>query len=252
MSDFNQPTLGTVYITVLDNLKARDVDAITLCLSDPSNKPVGTIRYNRANNVFEEWSGTAWVTIVIAIIGGGTGAITAAGIRTALALGSMALQDNNAVNITAGTLAGGGAGLTGLDAANIATGTILAARLVGTNYIFTTPELKAYAETLVPSAIAASAITLNLANGNHFGIISLNSNVTVTISGTPGANKVGAFTTIWKGDGTARTITWPASVVWATGTAPVPTPTVNKLDIYTFISYDNGVKWLGSVYAQNQ
>ena len=105
MADFNQPTLTTLYTTVLSELKARDVDSISL-IETPTNPPTGAIRYNRALNKFQEWNGTAWVDKVISIAGGGTGASDPAGIRSGLGLGSMALQNSNAVAITGGVISG--------------------------------------------------------------------------------------------------------------------------------------------------
>lgn len=105
-ADFSLPVIGTAYATFLSTLKERDVDAITLCLSDPSNIPTGAIKWNRSTNLFQEWSGTAWVDKTLAIAGGGTGAVTAGAARTALGLGDMATQASSAVAITGGTIAG--------------------------------------------------------------------------------------------------------------------------------------------------
>tara|TARA_R110002096_G_scaffold118493_4_gene256657 strand:+ start:490 stop:1296 length:807 start_codon:yes stop_codon:yes gene_type:complete len=41
-------------------------------------------------------------------------------------------------------------------------------------------------------------------------------------------------------------ITWPASIVWASGVAPVLAQDPAALSYYSFVTYDNGVTWLGS------
>lgn len=64
------------------------------------------MRWNRANNQFEEWSGSAWSPKVLGIAGGGTGSNTVAGARGALGLGTMSVQNANAIAVTGGTLAG--------------------------------------------------------------------------------------------------------------------------------------------------
>jgi hypothetical protein len=106
MADWNQPQLSSLYTNVLTNLKDRDVDSATLFLNTPTNPVTGFIRFNRTTNLFEEWNGSAWVVRALSIGGGGTGATTAAGARTNLGLGSMALQNDNNVNITGGTISG--------------------------------------------------------------------------------------------------------------------------------------------------
>lgn len=129
MADWSLPSLLTLYTLVLDYLKARDEDAGTLCVSTPSNPPVGMFRYVRASDKLQEWNGSAWVDKVLSIAGGGTGGATAITARTSLGLGDMAIQTSSAVAITGGSLAGNGSGLTSLTATNLATGTVPTARL---------------------------------------------------------------------------------------------------------------------------
>lgn len=162
MSDWSQPVVTTAYITVLANLKDRDVDALTLCLNAPSNQPVGTIRYLRASNKFQEWDGAAWQDKVIALAGGGTGATTAAGVRSAIGLGTMAVQDNSAVNITGGTIVGNGAGITSIDALNIATNRVPTARL-GTGTANSSSFLRGDQSwaTIPPSSLSVAAVQTN-------------------------------------------------------------------------------------------
>jgi hypothetical protein len=97
MADWNAPTLSTAYATLLSNLMDRDADAATLAES-PTNPPTGFIRWVTASNKFQRWNGSAWVDLVLAVAGGGTGGTTA--------LGSMAFQAAGGVAITGGTIAG--------------------------------------------------------------------------------------------------------------------------------------------------
>jgi len=123
MSDYNLPTLSSAYTDFLSRLKARDVDAITLCLSNPSNIPTGAIKYDRSGNKFQEWDGIAFVDKVISLAGGGTGGSTAASARTALGLGTLAVQNASAVAITGGSITG-----VNLDASGITAGIVALAR----------------------------------------------------------------------------------------------------------------------------
>lgn len=128
MADWSLPVNATAYASVLADLVGLATDASTLFVSAPTNQPTGAIRYLRASDKFQEWSGTAWVDKVLAIAGGGTGGNTAANARTSLGLGSIATQNNNAVNITGGTVMADLTGSTNIPASGL-TGTIAQARL---------------------------------------------------------------------------------------------------------------------------
>lgn len=104
MADWNDPTITSIYTDVIDKFKARDIDAISLGAYSITNTPTGAMRYNRTDNKFQEWNGTAWVDKVISIAGGGTGATSLSGIATALNLGTMAIQNANSVAITGGSI----------------------------------------------------------------------------------------------------------------------------------------------------
>lgn len=125
MSDFNLPGLTSNYTDVLSELKGRDVHAITLCSSDPTNIPTGAIKWVRASSKLQEYNGASWEDKVLSIAGGGTGSSTASAARTALGLGSIATQDNNNVNITGGSIGTS----VNIDASRLSSGTVAQARL---------------------------------------------------------------------------------------------------------------------------
>jgi len=122
MADWSLPTVNSDYDDFVDEVKARDVDAITLAES-PTTPPTNAIRYNRSLNKFQEWNGATWNDKVIDIAGGGTGGASASAARTALGIGTMGTQDNSSVNITGGTIAG-----VTMDASVLNTGTVALAR----------------------------------------------------------------------------------------------------------------------------
>src|SRR5262245_33636214 len=119
MADWSKPTKTSNYLLFVDEARARDVDAAQLFSTDPTSPVAGFIRYNRVGNKFQEWSGSAWVDKILSLAGGGTGGTDAGSAIAALGLGTMALQNSNAVAITGGNLAGSGAGLTNLNGSNI-------------------------------------------------------------------------------------------------------------------------------------
>jgi hypothetical protein len=112
--------------------------------------------------------------------------------------------------------------------------------------------LKKYSEVTASPTISSGTLTVDLSAANVF-TVSLNANITtLTISNTLAtSNTSTGFTLVLTADGTARTITWPGSVKWPAGTAPTLTSTNGKIDVLSFVSYDQGSTWLGFVGGQN-
>ena len=75
-------------------------------LNAPTTPPTGSIKWDRVNNKFQEWSGAAWVDKVLSVAGGGTGGATQAAARAGLGLGTMAVQASDSVAITGGSITG--------------------------------------------------------------------------------------------------------------------------------------------------
>jgi len=98
----------------------------------------------------------------------------------------------------------------------------------------------------VATANTSTAYTIDLANGS-VQILTLTGNCTYTF---PTATAGKSFTLFQKQDGTgSRTVTWPASVKWPSGTAPTITSTASKGDKFVFTG--DGTYWWGSVAGQN-
>jgi hypothetical protein len=106
MADWSLPTLSSLYVDFVAQVDARLDDAAQMFSAGPTNQPVGSIRYNRTTNLLQEWDGAQWVDKLISVAGGGTGASDTEGILDNLNLGTMAVQNENAVNITGGSLTG--------------------------------------------------------------------------------------------------------------------------------------------------
>jgi hypothetical protein len=104
-------------------------------------------------------------------------------------------------------------------------------------------EMRDYSETVV--AMAAS--DCDLSQGNVF-TKAISSSTTLTFSNPPASGKAGAFTLIATLSGSPA-ITWPATVKWAGGTAPILTPA--GIDIFTFMTTDNGTAWFGFSSGEN-
>jgi hypothetical protein len=105
-------------------------------------------------------------------------------------------------------------------------------------------------EVSASAAISGGTLTLDLSTAGIF-YVNLNANVTtLTISNTQtiGAS---AFTLIFIADGTPRSVTWGASILWPGGTAPTLTSTNGKDDIFSFVTIDGGTTWYGFNGGQN-
>lgn len=121
----SSPNEATAYVTVLSNLRDRDKDAAKMFSSAPTNPAENFMRFNRSTNLFQEYLSAVWTDKVLAIAGGGTGAITASAARTALGIGTMGVQNSNSVTITGGSISSGAS----IDAAALTSGLVAQARL---------------------------------------------------------------------------------------------------------------------------
>jgi hypothetical protein len=105
-------------------------------------------------------------------------------------------------------------------------------------------------------ASKGSPIPIDLSTGQVFRTKYTLAGTGLSVTNVPdngNANAVG-FSLLFVGDGTARTMTWNignTAASWAGGTAPTYTSTLNKIDVYSFLSRDGGSTWLGFVGGQN-
>jgi len=103
---------------------------------------------------------------------------------------------------------------------------------------------------IVNQSISSSSgtLTIDLTTGNSF-VTTLTENITtVTISNPPATGNYGQFVIkiIQDGAGGAFTVTWPASVIWPSATAPVITTSNDAIDEITLRTIDAGTEWRGS------
>ena len=112
-------------------------------------------------------------------------------------------------------------------------------------------KIRDYSETVSSPTISAGTLVLNLETSNIF-TVSLNAAITtLTISNPPASGSGGSFTLIFTADGTVRSVTWPAAIKWANGTAPALTSTSGKKDVFSCFSTDGGTTWMGFAGGQN-
>lgn len=166
-SDFNKPVITDNYATLLDTVRDNDkASALMFNGISVTNIPVGAIQY--ASGVFNKWNGASWSPELVSISGGGTGASTAVGARTALDVYSKSEGDDRYL-LKANNLSG----LTDLA---IARG-----------------NLDVYSTSEVDAAIAGISIYANEQNINLAGATSGGTTVS---SGTIKISRVGRIVTI--------------------------------------------------------
>ncbi len=96
---------------------------------------------------------------------------------------------------------------------------------------------------------SSGAATINLRDGNVFEH-DLTENVTYTFSNPASSGRASAFILKVIQDSTARSITWPNSVDWASATAPTITTTNNGVDVFGFLTIDGGTTYYGFTLGQ--
>ena len=105
-------------------------------------------------------------------------------------------------------------------------------------------NIKTYSEAA--GLASGGAIVLDCSTYINW-LINLNTNSTVTITNAP-TNRVTSLTVMFVGDGTSRSVTWPGSVTWRSGSAPSIPGTLNKRTVITLLSFD-GALWIGDVWV---
>ena len=110
--------------------------------------------------------------------------------------------------------------------------------------------VKNLSEVSASASISAGTLTLNLSTA---GVFYVNLNAAITTLTISNAQSIGssAFTLIFTADGTARSVTWGASVLWSGGTPPTLTSTNGKKDIFSFMTLNGGTNWHGFTGGQN-
>lgn len=113
-----------------------------------------------------------------------------------------------------------------------------------------TLEAKAYIdghETLTGTAVS---VDLSLAN---FFDITLSGTTTFTFSSFPSSGLASSWVIRIQQDssGSAYGVTWPASVKWASGTAPTLSGAANQVDVFTFFTHDGGTNVYGFASGLN-
>lgn len=106
-------------------------------------------------------------------------------------------------------------------------------------------------ETKTSPAISSGTLTLDCSAGNVFSV-SLNASIsTLAFSNVPTTGIGYSLTLALVADGTARTVTWGASIKWPGGMAPTLTSTSGKEDVFVLTTWDGGSSWRAFIAGQS-
>lgn len=108
-----------------------------------------------------------------------------------------------------------------------------------------------YKEQYVAVTSSTNATTVDCTAGNSFSH-TLSENTTVTFSNPPSINNsyTMTFEIIQDAAASGFTLTWPASVIWPSATAPTLTATASAKDVFVFSTRDGGTTWYGFTAGQ--
>jgi hypothetical protein len=128
--------------------------------------------------------------------------------------------------------------------------TLSSADLKAADNVIERPEIKDYSLTHNAITSTSNAITADCSTGNSFYHL-LTENTTFTLSNPSPTGKLCAIVIRIKQDsaGGAYTVTWPGTVVWGGGSAPVMSTGNDAVDKFTLTTDDAGTTWYGE-FAQ--
>lgn len=232
-------------------------------LSFPSSPTVGQT-YTDPNGKVWVWNGEEWDYASSGGGGGSAGATGATGPAGSNgATGATGPAGTGTIGSTGIQGATGATGLTGSPGPTGATGPVGSTGATGTAG---TPgatgatgltgatgsaasgtgiTLKDYSEQTFGVGNSGTAVTINMANGN-IQSLTLTGNVTLSVSNPAASGIASSLTLFLTQDSTgSRTVTWPTTTKWDSGTAPTLSTAAGAIDVVTLITQDGGTTWYG-------
>jgi len=111
-------------------------------------------------------------------------------------------------------------------------------------------KAKSYNETYATASSSSGSLTIDCETGNVFQITLTEDVTSTSFSNPPASGTAYGFTLKIIQDSTARTITWPAAVDWASATAPILSTGSGEVDVFVFYTHDGGTTWYGFTAGQ--
>lgn len=121
------------------------------------------------------------------------------------------------------------------------------ALVLDTTGVFDNAIFRKFGESTNAVTASTGATNIDVSLGG-VQLLTMNSNTALTFINPLATSISCSFMLKVIQDGTgSRTVTWPASVKWAGGVAPVISTGANKVDIFSFNTTDNGTTWHGFI-----
>jgi hypothetical protein len=152
--------------------------------------------------------------------------------------------------VTATSFVGSGGTVTGVvSGSNLNIGVITATSYFGDGSSLTGVGASAFVGVVTAAQSGTTTIDLSLGNTIYF---TQDTNTTVAFANTTTTQKL-KFIRVKDDTTTARTIAWPASIIWNGGTAPtlIDSSSANDVQIFNLTTRDQGVTWYGYEAMKN-
>lgn len=165
-------------------------------------------------------------------------------------LGVKTIKKNITVDLETGDLQNGQVAVIVYDGTNFQLSYDLQNKNINMNAkVLKNAEILAPTETSAVITASSSTVTLDLSTATFFDMAQSASITTLNITNPGASTKATGFTLKRTKDnsGTSRTITWPASIKWAAGSAPTLTQSANAVDMLVFVTIDNGTTYDGFI-----
>jgi hypothetical protein len=108
------------------------------------------------------------------------------------------------------------------------------------------PQVEALRETVVVASIGTATYTFDLTASNVWDL-TMTGNPTLAFSNPPASGILQSITVLLRqGTPGNRTVTYPGSVKWTDGNAPVLATATDKVDVLTFFTVDGGATYYGA------
>lgn len=112
-------------------------------------------------------------------------------------------------------------------------------------------QFQAIEQHVVKQTVNSSTVTIDCEAANFHELL-LQSNVSsLLFSNLFNSGKLGKIVLIIYQDGSgSRTISWPGSINWASGTNPTLSTSANAVDVIVLTTDDAGISWDGLKFGQ--